>query len=103
MTPLRHRMLDASRAPASTRGLLAPAHKVERMAAARRLLAMPQANPVATEDARAFMQRVAGLDVQRCKHRGTGRWVVVACVVACVVAQRPTRLIGSDATCRGPP
>ena len=82
-------------------GLLAPAHKTERMAAARRLLAMPQANPVATEDARAFMQRVAGLDVRRCKHCGTGRWVVVACV-ACVAAQR--RFAGeAEVACRGPP
>ena len=79
-------------------GLLAPAHKTERMAAARRLLAMPQANPVAIEDARAFMQRVVGLDVQRCQHCGTGRWVVVACVAA----QR--RCVGDDdVACRGPP
>ena len=92
-------------------GLLAPAHKTERMATARRLLAMPQANPVAIDDARAFMQRVTGLDVQRCQHCGTGRWVMVARVAACeatcvvwdATAQRPTGLIGTDAACRGPP
>lgn len=84
-------------------GLLAPAHKALRMATARRLLEMPQVNPIAIEDARAFMQRVAGLDVQRCKHCGTGRWVMVACVAACAEAQQPTGLINADVACRGPP
>ncbi len=44
-------------------GLLAPAAKAQRMASARALLAMPQANPPATEAVRDFMQRVARMDI----------------------------------------
>jgi hypothetical protein len=58
-------------------GLLAPAAKTARLATARRLLAMPQANPRAVEDAQAFMRRVAGVEIECCRHCKTGRWRVV--------------------------
>ena len=44
-------------------GLLAPATKTERLATARKLLAMPAANRQAREDAQAFMRRVAAFDM----------------------------------------
>ena len=80
-------------------GLLAPAAKTERLALARRLLAMPQANPRAVEDAQAFMRRVAGIDVECCAHCKTGRWRVVeqrGADRAAIAA--PTTVV-----CRGPP
>ena len=58
-------------------GLLAPAAKRQRLAAARRLLQMPQPNPVAQEDAQAFMRRVAAVEIARCPRCATGRWQVV--------------------------
>jgi Putative transposase len=80
-------------------GLLAPAAKIERLALARQLLAMPAANPRAREDAQAFMRRVAAIDVECCAHCRLGRWRVVehrgadrAAIAAPVLA-----------ACRGPP
>jgi len=58
-------------------GLLAPALKARRLALARRLLHMPQASPRACEAVREFMQRVAAIDIQRCAHCKTGRWLVI--------------------------
>ena len=46
-------------------GLLAPAAKTQRLAAARAALAMPAANPCAREDAAAFMRRVAAGEIDR--------------------------------------
>ena len=63
-------------------GLLAPAAKSERLALARQLLAMPQANALAREDAQSFMRRVAAIDIGCCSHCKLGRWVVIACVLA---------------------
>jgi hypothetical protein len=54
-------------------GLLAPTRKTQSLAQARQLLAMPAANPIAREDAQAFMQRVANLQIERCTHCGTGK------------------------------
>lgn len=82
-------------------GLLAPCAKTERLRQARRLLAMPAANPQAQEDARAFMKRVAGIEINTCPHC-QGRWRVVEQRGADVLALRgllPTR----QASCRGPP
>ncbi len=45
-------------------GLLAPAAKTERLALARKLLAMPPSNPQAREDAQAFMRRVAAIEIE---------------------------------------
>jgi hypothetical protein len=53
-------------------GLLAPSIKTARLATARRLLAMPPANPRAVEDAQAFMRRVAAIEIERCTHCKVG-------------------------------
>lgn len=85
-------------------GLLAPAAKTQRLAAARELLAMPRANPQAVEDAQAFMRRVAGLEIERCPHCKLGRWCVVEqrgadrAAMAALMPVRPT-----FNGCRGPP
>jgi Putative transposase len=80
-------------------GLLAPATKTERLATARRLLAMPQANPQARQDAQAFMRRVAAIDVERCPHCRLGHWRVVEQRGA----DRTAIAAPTLAACRGPP
>ena len=80
-------------------GLLAPAAKTQRLALARQLLAMPQANPQAREDAQAFMRRVAGIEIECCPHCRRGRWRVVQQLAA----DRGALSSIVPATCRGPP
>ena len=80
-------------------GLLAPAAKTERLALARQLLAMPQANPQAREDAQAFMRRVAALEIEQCPHCKLGRWRVVQERVA----DRGALASIVPNSCRGPP
>lgn len=80
-------------------GLLAPAAKTERLAIARKLLAMPAANPQAREDAQAFMRRVTAIDVECCAHCRQGRWRVVEQRGADRAAIAAPLL----AACRGPP
>ena len=58
-------------------GLLALAAKTERLALARRLLAMPPANPQVREDAQAFMRRVAAIGIECCPHCKVGHWRVL--------------------------
>ena len=58
-------------------GLLAPAGKARRLAAARRLLGMPAPNPQAIEDAQAFMRRVAAIEINCCPNCPFGRWQLV--------------------------
>lgn len=82
-------------------GLLAPCAKTERLRQARRLLAMPAANPQAQEDARAFMQRVAGIEINTCAHC-QGRWRVVEQRGADMLALREL-LPQREGHCRGPP
>jgi hypothetical protein len=80
-------------------GLLAPAAKTQRLALARQLLAMPAANPQAREDARAFMRRVAAIEIACCPHCRQGHWRVMqesAANRAAIAAIIPT-------ACRGPP
>ena len=80
-------------------GLLAPAAKTARLTLARKLLAMPAANPQAREDAQAFMRRVAAIDVECCPHCKLGHWRVVEQRGAdrtAIAATMPT-------ACRGPP
>jgi hypothetical protein len=83
-------------------GLLAPAAKTARLALARQLLAMPAANAQAREDAKAFMQRVAALDIMGCPHCTAGRWIAVEhrpanrAALAAIIAITAT-------ACRGPP
>ena len=80
-------------------GLLAPAAKTARLALARKLLAMPAANPQAREDAQAFMRRVAGIEVECCPHCKLGRWRIVEHRGADRAAMAAPLL----AACRGPP
>jgi len=77
-------------------GLLAPAAKAERLALARQLLAMPQADPQAREDAQAFMRRVAAIDIEHCPHCKFGHWRVVE-------HRNADRSWIAEALCRGPP
>ena len=92
----------------SLRGLLAPSAKSQCMATARTLLATPPANPAAAEaDAEFMQQRVVGLDITRCQHCGTGRWLTIDRLAL----PRSSRIGSSSAsdssqgspTCRGPP
>lgn len=80
-------------------GLLAPAAKTLRLATARQLLRMPQPNPVALENAAAFMHRIAALQIATCPRCGKGRWQVVCERSAdrTVLARVP------PLACRGPP
>ena len=80
-------------------GLLAPAAKSARLALARRLLQMPAANPRAREDAQAFMQRVAAIDIRRCPHCKTGNWFVIETLPA----DRAALARALPSACRGPP
>jgi Putative transposase/Transposase zinc-binding domain len=80
-------------------GLLAPAAKTERLALARKLLAMPAANPQARDDAQAFMRRVAAIEIDRCTHCKIGHW----CVVEHRGADRAAIAAPLLAACRGPP
>jgi hypothetical protein len=82
-------------------GLLAPCAKTERLAQVRRLLAMPAANPQAQEDARAFMKRVAGIEINTCP-QCQRRWRVVEQRAADGLALRGL-LARADTACRGPP
>ena len=82
-------------------GLLAPCAKTERLAQARRLLAMLAANPRAREDASAFMQRVAGIELNTCPHC-QGRWRVVEQRSADMPALAAMLQV-PHAGCRGPP
>ena len=59
---------------------------------------MPPPNPRAIEDAGAFMQRVAAIDIQRCPHCQAGRWRCVQSLPADRAA-----LAAIAAGCRGPP
>ena len=81
-------------------GLLSPALKGERLAAARAALQLPQTDPQACEDAAAFLQRVAGIDIALCPHCRRGRWRTIE-----VLAPTPDNAASPDtaAQCRGPP
>ena len=79
-------------------GLLSAATKTERLAKARAALAMPAANAQAREDAAAFIQRVAGIDIACCPHCRLGRWRTIE-----VLQATPHSRHGDAAHCRGPP
>ncbi len=63
-------------------GLLAPAAKTQRLAAARLQLGMPLPNPQAREAAEDFMRRVAAIEIGSCPHCKLGRWQVLQQVAA---------------------
>lgn len=79
-------------------GLLSPALKTERLAIARAALDMPPANAQAREDAAAFLERVAGIDIATCPHCQRGRWLTIEVLL-------PVRSTNHStvANCRGPP
>ena len=79
-------------------GLLSPALKTERLATARAALNMPAAVPQAREDAAAFLERVAGIDANRCPHCRIGHWRTIRMLEPA----RPTRT-DAQHPCRGPP
>ena len=79
-------------------GLLSPALKADRLAAARAALAMPAANEQAREDAAAFLKRVAGIDASCCPHCQVGHWRTTA-----VLPPQRDRHHASMQHCRGPP
>ena len=79
-------------------GLLSPALKSKRLAAARAALAMPAANEQAREDAAAFLKRVAGIDVSRCPHCRVGRWRTTE-----VLPPQRAGPCNGIKHCRGPP
>jgi len=80
-------------------GLLAPAAKVQRLALARQLLAMPQPSAQAREDAQAFMRRVAAIEIDGCPHCKLGHWRLVHALQA----DRAALASISPTACRGPP
>ena len=79
-------------------GLLSPALKAQRLAAARAALAMPAANAQAREDAAAFLKRVAGINIACCPHCKLGQWRTTE-----MLPPQRTRGRDSVANCRGPP
>lgn len=80
-------------------GLLAPAAKQQRLTNARMLLGMPQPNPLAVENAIAFMRRVAALQITRCPRCANGHWQVM-CERG---ADRSLLARVPPLACRGPP
>ena len=83
------------------------------MATARALLAMPAVNPAAAEAVDEFMQRVAGIDITRCPHCASGRWVTIGCQAPLRSSHTGGGIMGNGSsagdssqgspTCRGPP
>ena len=59
-------------------GLIGPAHKAARLAAARAALNAPVPDPVVVESVQAFMQRIGQHQYLRCPHCGQGQFVPTA-------------------------
>jgi Zn-finger nucleic acid-binding protein len=68
---------------------------------ARALLAMPAANPKATEDAQAFMRRVAAFEIDRCPHCKLGHWQLVQQIPA--DRAELAKIAPGAVACPGPP
>jgi hypothetical protein len=85
-------------------GLLASAHKRERLAEARQALQLPAPAPPVLEAAEEFLRRVAQKDISRCPccERGTLRIVAVLLPDRSAVV-RPHPALLPRPTCRGPP
>ena len=62
-------------------GLLGPARKTARLAAARAALEAPTPDPVVVESAEEFMRRVAGIEWRCCPHCREGRFGVVEVIL----------------------
>ena len=79
-------------------GLLSPAVKTVRRAAARAALLMPAPIAQTQEDAAAFFKRVAGIDIACCPHCRIGYWRTIQLLPATPSARQDL-----DLQCRGPP
>ena len=75
-------------------GLIGPAHKAARLAAARAALDAPVPDPVVVESVDAFMRRIDQHQRLHCQHCGKGQFVPTA-----PIAPVPLRLLHL----RGPP
>ena len=82
-------------------GVLAPACKGVKLAAALLALQMPAPNPLAFELAQAFLVRVAQMDAALCPCCKVGRLKVVASLAG--LPCLPTPGSSGLAVCRGPP
>jgi hypothetical protein len=63
-------------------GLIGPAHKAARLAAARAALHAPMPDPVVVESVEAFMRRIDRHERLRCPHCGRGQFVPTAPIAA---------------------
>jgi hypothetical protein len=63
-------------------GLLAPCHKQEKLAACRQALDVNAPDATVIESVQAFMQRVAGLDIAKCRCCEHGTMKVVGVILA---------------------
>jgi len=61
-------------------GLIGPAHKATRLAAARAALDAPAPDPVVVESVQAFMRRIDQYQRLRCQHCGKGQFVPTASI-----------------------
>lgn len=85
-------------------GLLSPARKGKRLAAARKAVAAPAPSPTALEAAGEFMKRVAKKDIEKCPRCGQGTLRVVATLSPQrAVVPEPMVPPATPASCRGPP
>jgi len=75
-------------------GLIGPAHKTARLAAARAALDAPAPDPIVVESVQTFMRRIDQYQRLRCPHCGKGQFVPTAPIAAV-----PLRLLHL----RGPP
>jgi hypothetical protein len=81
-------------------GLLASAHKHARLSAARRALHQPPPQPLALEQAAAFMRRVAAIDILRCPSCRAGR---LQCVAVLLPQRHTAACAPAPRHCRAPP
>ena len=63
-------------------GLIGPAHKAPRLAAARAALDAPAPDPLVVESVEAFMRRIDQHQRMRCPHCGKGQFVTTATIAA---------------------
>jgi len=63
-------------------GLIGPAHKAARLAAARAALQAPAPDPIVLESVDAFMRRIDQYQRLRCPHCGKGRFMPTAPIAA---------------------
>ena len=85
-------------------GLLSPALKTERMAAARAALNLPAASAPAREDAAEFLKRAAQIDATRSPHCALGRWRTLETLRSADVGGAGSAgKAQAQVPCRGPP